>query len=192
MSPSKYFETLHCWFVISSLKATRFQSRVQYWGRLYSSQLLSEIMLLKYSCTWHWGNGLSCTSGVLAASRDFVLSGLLPGVKRGRATQLPHVPTWPAGQEHGVAASQREPAPQISISCVQKGMKAHSPVEQIFVIFEWQQMQKSSLNHCCAPLFVIYSGCYRWTVVTPATRRHSWREQVEDGSMWQKISSDLL
>lgn len=70
---------------------------IQYMDRLCVSQLLSEIMLQKYVSTWQpGGSGLSCTGGVLAVRGDFVLSGWVPGVKRGHTSQLPRVPAQPA------------------------------------------------------------------------------------------------
>ncbi len=153
-------------------------------------------MLLKYISIWQWGNGLSCTSGVLAVSGDFVLSGWLPGVKRGHTSQLPHVRPWPAGHEHDSTGSQRNPAHKICITGVLRRMRAHSPVEQIFC-YLWQATDEEKglpvehFNHCFAPLSVIYDDCYSWGMVTPATREHSWR--VQDGSMWQKnISSPFV
>ena len=90
-------------FLIISLMTVCFsiQFCVQYNSRLSVSQLLSQIMLSeKYISTWHWENGLSCTSGGLAASWDFVLSGWLPGVKRGHTSQLLHkCPMYPHGQQ---------------------------------------------------------------------------------------------
>lgn len=144
-----------------------------------SSQLLSEVMIQKFISIWRRGNGLSCSSGVLAASGDFVLSGRLPGPERGHTWQLPHVRTWPAGQKCDTSQTTqlnyREPV-------------AHS--HRLSVSFKKatdEQLPSERFNHCSAPLFVIYSGCCS-AAVTPATRVHRWRGHVQGRSMLHGIS----
>lgn len=133
LHPKFFLNDLYCQFVIISLKIWGFSIQYMAGGKynlhlVAISQLLSEVMLLKYISIWQWGNGLSCTSGVLAVSRDFVLSGWLPGVKRGHTSQLPHVCIWPAGHEHDSAGSQRSPAHKICITGVLRRMRARIPV----------------------------------------------------------------
>lgn len=147
-------------------------------------------MQLKYISIWQRGNGLSCTGGVLAVSWDFVRSGWLPGVKRGHTPLLPQIRrTWPEGHgRHDSDGGQRDPAHTICTTGVLRGARAHSPVEQIFG-YLWQptdeeQGAPSGAFQSLLHQYPLYSDYYSWGIVTPATRRHSWRGQ--DGFVWQK------
>lgn len=109
---------------------------------------------------------------------EWRVSGWLPEVKRSHTSELP---MYPHGQQDMKMMLLVAAEPQLTKSV-------------LFVSWgrSWGKEALEHFNHCFAPVSVIDSDCISWSTVTPATIRHSWREQVEDGSMWQKISRDLL